>query len=301
MDFVVNLNKPSNISSHRAANEVRKILGAKKAGHAGTLDPLAEGVLLVCINEATKISRFLSGLDKEYKAVICLGQKTDTYDSEGKILRTGDISGVGLPDIEDVVRGFIGEINQIPPMFSAIKSSGKPLYKLARRGIVIERRPRKVRISDIEILDFRKPLLVLGIRCSKGTYIRSLADDIGESLGTGAHMCGLVRTRVGKFDLKDSVSIDRELIRCNGIPMDKALAGMEEIVLDDRTSSRLRNGQVVYFSSLNVLNFKSIANIDKSGFFRLKDGSGELFAIGTISDGWIKIARNLLTKPKAIF
>ncbi|MEE9524468.1 MAG: tRNA pseudouridine(55) synthase TruB, partial [Thermodesulfovibrionales bacterium] len=233
MGFVVNLNKPSNITSRRAVSEVKNVLKAKKAGHAGTLDPLAEGVLLVCIDEATKISRFLSGLDKEYLATIRLGQVTDTFDSEGNILTETDPSGVTIADVEAVITKFVGDVMQVPPMFSAVKINGKPLYKLARKGHIVERQPRKIRITRMDIIEFNSPLLRLRIECSKGTYIRSIANDIGDLLGVGAHLNRLVRTRVGSFNIEDSVNLVPDEIRNSPVAMDRALSSMMEITLSN--------------------------------------------------------------------
>jgi tRNA pseudouridine55 synthase len=301
MGCVVNLNKPPNITSRKAVSEVREILKAKKAGHAGTLDPLAEGVLLVCIDEATKISRFLSGLDKEYLATIRLGQVTDTFDSEGNILTENDASGVTIADVETVIAQFVGDVMQVPPMFSAVKINGKPLYKLARKGHTVERQPRKVQINRMDIIEFNSPVLRLHIECSKGTYVRSIANDIGDLLGVGAHLNKLVRTRVGSFKIEDSVEIMPDDIRNNLVAMDDALSSMKEITLTDDASLKLKNGVPVHFSDMNVLNFDSLSVGENFGFFRLKNQSGELFAIGKILDGDVRTKRVLLTKPKGTF
>ncbi len=301
MGCVVNLNKPSNITSRKAVSEVRKILKAKKAGHAGTLDPLAEGVLLVCIDKATKISRFLSGLDKEYLATIRLGQVTDTFDSEGNILTENDASGVTIADVKAVITKFVGDVMQVPPMFSAVKINGKTLYKLARKGHIMERQPRKVKITRMDIIEFNSPILRLHIECSKGTYVRSIANDIGDLLGVGAHLNRLVRTRVGSFKIEDSVEIMPDDIRNNLVEMDDALSSMREIMLTDDAALKLKNGVPVQYSDMNVLNFESLLKGENSGFFRLKNRSGELFAIGKILDGEVRTKRVFLTKPKGTF
>ncbi len=167
MNLVLNLNKPKNITSQQAVTTVKKIFSSEKAGHAGTLDPIATGVLLVCLNEATKITRFLSELDKEYVACMKLGERTDTYDSTGRIIEKKQIDNIRVGDIEKVLKKFIGEIKQIPPMYSAIKVKGVPLYKLARRGEFIHRRERIVRIYNIEVLDFEVPFVYIRVRCSR--------------------------------------------------------------------------------------------------------------------------------------
>jgi tRNA pseudouridine55 synthase len=301
MGFVVNLNKPYQITSHRAVSKVKKILKAKKAGHAGTLDPIAEGVLLICIDEATKIARFLTGLEKEYIATIRLGQKTDTYDSEGKVIESHDPSAVGISEVEAVVVQFTGLIEQVPPMYSAVKSQGTPLYKLARKGKVIERKPRTVNIIGLEILEFRNPMLKVKVICSKGTYIRSLAHDIGDQLGVGAHLDRLVRTRVGDFTIEDSVSMEPEEIMNGLIAMDASLGEMKEMRLKDESAVKIRNGVPILFADENILNFESIIVCDETEYFRIKDESGELFAIGKVRDSYVRTERVFLTKPKEVF
>lgn len=301
MGFVVNLNKPYTLTSHQAVSNVKKILNAKKAGHAGTLDPFAEGVLLVCVNEATKISRFLSGLDKEYVATIRLGKRTDTYDSEGTVTATQDPSHVNMFHIKTVIGKFTGAIEQIPPMYSAIKVQGTPLYKLARKGRVIERKPRTVHIAGIDLIAFRNPILILRVICSKGTYMRSLAHDIGDQLGVGAYLERLVRTRVGDFHIEESVSMDREAMKGSCVTMDSALRGMKELYLTNDATAKLRNGVPILFQSENILNFESVIVNDDTEYFRVKDESGELFAIGKIAGDWVKTERIFLTKPKEVF
>jgi len=303
MGCVVNLNKPSRITSHQAVSRVKKTLGARKAGHAGTLDPLATGVLIICLDEATKVSRFLADQDKEYIATIRLGAETDTYDAEGRVTCTSDPGGITQADIGRALEGFRGEIEQIPPVYSAIKSGGEPLYRLARRGKRIEVCPRKVFISDIELLSFRLPLVSLRIECSKGTYIRSLAHDLGRSLGVGAHLAALVRTRVGRFSLSDAVELDEtDKVKKGVIPMDEALTHMPEILLRDRASAMVRHGVPVELLPVYIRNLETL---DQGGahasFFRLKNEAGELLAIGQIKGGRVRVVRNFLTKPKEVF
>ena len=199
MHAVVNLDKPAGLTSRTAMVLAQRALGAKRAGHAGTLDPLATGVLLVCLDEATKISGYLLDLEKEYTATLKLGERTDTLDAEGTVVERVEDFSVTESQVEKVLEKFRGGIEQVPPMYSALKRSGTPLYKLARKGITVERPPRKVRISELELTGFAPPLLELRITCSKGTYIRTLADDIGADLGMGAHVTALRRLRIGHF------------------------------------------------------------------------------------------------------
>jgi len=174
MDVVINLNKPRDISSQQAVLAVKKLFAARKAGHTGTLDPIATGVLIVCLNEATKITRFLSDLDKEYMVRLKLGERTDTYDLTGRLVEIKNCSSLKEAEILKVLNTFIGKTKQIPPMYSAIKVKGEPLYKLARRGIEIKRPERVVNIYRVDLIGFNQPYLDFKISCSKGTYIRTL-------------------------------------------------------------------------------------------------------------------------------
>lgn len=293
MNLVINLNKPEGITSQQAVTHVKRLLRVKRAGHAGTLDPLATGVLLICTNEATKITRFITDLDKEYIAVMKLGEQTDTFDSDGEIIKK--VEGFSFEDkeIESALRKFTGLIGQIPPMYSAVKVNGKPLYKLARKGIVVKRLPRQVMIHKIELIQFNHPLLEIKVSCSKGTYIRALCNDIGESLGVGAHVKELKRTRIGSFTAEDSITLDgleqeiksERLETSNDrkiLSIDTALSHMREITLSDKESSMVRNG-------LSIRQPDEL-HISK-GYIRLKDPVGRLFAIGRVADNSIRAER----------
>jgi len=204
------IDKPKGITSHDVVYKVKKIIGAIKVGHTGTLDPMATGVLTLCINKATKAARLLDGGVKEYIATIRLGIETDTYDADGKVVAESDCSSIVEGDITEVVSNFIGRIGQVPPMFSAIKRNGVPLYKLARKGITVKREPREVDVHSIDIENLELPFITLRIACSKGTYIRSLCHDIGEKLGCGAHLTALRRVRNGQFTIDDAVGLNLE-------------------------------------------------------------------------------------------
>ncbi len=299
MNGVINLNKPKGITSHKAVEKVRRALGAKKAGHAGTLDPLATGVLLVCVGEATKVGRFLSDLDKEYIATVKLGEKTDTFDSEGEVIEKSERFSCEEEDIERILPGFLGTIEQVPPMFSAVKMGGKPLYKLARKGITVERQKRPVTVHEIEITSFAFPLFELRVVCSKGTYIRSLCNDIGEAVGTGAHLTGLTRTRIGDFRIEYSVAVsDTSDIGkaeentggpvCVGkmamISIDDALRHLRCVTLAEREFRMAKNGLQPECPDRSFL---------PNEYVRLKSPSERLFAIGMVSRGSIKIERVL--------
>lgn len=204
------LDKPAGITSHDVVSFLRRIMGIKKIGHAGTLDPFATGLLILGIGrEATKrLDKFLKQ-DKEYEAVLRLGAATDSYDCDGKIVSDYKREKISLPKIRNTIKGFVGRQNQIPPMFSAKKVDGKKLYELARQGKEIERRPSRVEIYDIKILKYGWPELKLRIKCSSGTYIRSLANDIGLKLGCGAYLSALRRTAIGKISVKKAVKKDK--------------------------------------------------------------------------------------------
>ena len=205
---VLNLNKPPKLTSRQAVDCVKRILNVKKAGHGGTLDPNATGVLLICLGDGTKLFEALQTGTKEYEGTLVLGISTDTLDASGQIIKTADTSQITLDQIRSVCQQFVGEIEQTPPMFSAVKHKGKPLYKLARRGIEVERRPRRVFVESIELLSFNIPEVCFRVICSKGTYIRVLAADIGIALGCGAHLSELTRTRSGVFKIEGAHTFD---------------------------------------------------------------------------------------------
>ena len=205
---VLNLNKPPKITSRQAVDYVKRLLNVKKAGHGGTLDPDATGVLLICIGNGTKLFEALQTGTKEYEGTLTLGIATDTLDANGQIIKTVDISQITPDQIRSVCQHFVGEIEQMPPMFSAVKHKGRPLYKLARRGIEVERRSRQVFIESIELLRFSLPEVRFRVVCSKGTYIRTLAADVGTVLGCGAHLSELTRTRSGVFKIESAYILD---------------------------------------------------------------------------------------------
>ena len=208
MNGVLVLDKPPGMSSAAAVDHVKKRLGAKRAGHGGTLDPIATGVLPICLGEATKLAAYLLADDKEYEAEATLGVETDTQDRTGNVLVTRDASDVTRDAIATLLPSFLGEQEQVPPMFSAIKQGGVRLYHRARAGEEVERTPRRIRIDALELLDFTPPRVKLRIACSKGTYVRTLLADLGTALGCGAHMSELRRTRSGVFTLAMARDLD---------------------------------------------------------------------------------------------
>ena len=245
MNGILVIDKPRGLTSHDVVMVVKKRLGAKKAGHIGTLDPIATGILPVCINGATRLARFLEGGRKEYVASIKLGEETDTYDAEGNVVLKKDITSVRKEDIIAVVHSFRGRIRQTPPMFSAIKVNGVALYRLARQGVKVERAPRDVEIYDIHVEDITFPFTTVGVTCSKGTYVRSLAFDIGRKLGCGAHLVGLRRTSNGIFSVNDSVSMDNACEK-DIIPVERLFADLPGISVDEVSALRIRNGLIPF-------------------------------------------------------
>ena len=247
---ILNVNKEKGISSARVVSLVRRALNMKKVGHTGTLDLEASGVLPIVIGKATRVSDYMMTKDKVYETELILGAKTDTLDAAGEIIEKSD-KEVTREEFFQAMKTFKGEIDQIPPMYSALKVNGKKLYDLAREGIEIERKKRKVNIYDIELLDFAFPKATIRVTCSKGTYIRTLVDDIGEKLGTLAYVNELARVRVGDFDIKDAIKsgdlleIPKEDLINKLYPIDTALKDFDKITLDRKYLDNLVNGQIV--------------------------------------------------------
>lgn len=203
------VDKPGGMTSHDVVDFVRRHFNVEKAGHAGTLDPAVTGVLVILIGKATKLSLQLTSGDKEYEATLALGRKTDSGDAEGKTLSESDTAGITEEDLRRVFRSFEGEIDQVPPMLSALRYKGKRLYELARKGKEVRREPRKVRIRELRIKKIDMPNVDFFVACSKGTYIRKLCDDIGDKLGCGGYMLCLRRVRAGNFTLENSIAIEK--------------------------------------------------------------------------------------------
>jgi tRNA pseudouridine55 synthase len=300
-NIVINLNKPKDISSQKAVTRVKQIFAAEKAGHSGTLDPIATGVLLVCLNGATKIARFLTDLDKEYLVRLKLGERTDTHDSTGKIVEKKSCYLLKESCIYEAVNKFKGRIKQTPPMYSAIKIEGQRLYKLARMGKDVERPERTINIYQIDIIYFNPPFLDLKISCSKGTYVRTLCDDIGKALGSGAHMVSLKRTRIGNFSIEDSSPMEDLISKKDAWhSIDSAISHLNEIILDEGTCHKARNGMPITVPENNSL----IPPLEKGGggflknlyinqYVRLKTPENILFGIGILGRDMIKIERLL--------
>jgi len=205
---VLLVDKPSGFTSHDVVARIRRIFKMKRVGHAGTLDPLATGLLILLIGKATKLSQYLMSLDKIYEGTIKLGESTTTQDAEGEILLSRPVPELTQEDIEAKTKAFVGDQYQIPPMYSAIKKDGVPLYKLARKGKTIEREPRFIRISAFDVLGYSSPLIDIRVHCSKGTYVRTLANDLGENLECGGHLVALRRTESDRFSVENAHTIE---------------------------------------------------------------------------------------------
>ncbi len=250
VDGILLLDKGLGDSSNRALQQVKRLYNARKAGHTGSLDPLASGLLPLCFGEATKLSQYLLDSDKRYLTAFKLGITTTTGDAEGDVISQQAVN-VSREQIEAVLDKFRGVIEQVPPMYSALKKNGQPLYKLARKGIDVERKPRSVEILDMTLIAFDAGLLSLDIRCSKGFYIRSLAVDIGEALGCGAHVTELRRTAAGKFAVSDAVSLE-QLDKMSSqqrlqqlLPLDAAIESMPRVSLNRDACDYFQQGQPV--------------------------------------------------------
>ncbi|GAB4570655.1 MAG: tRNA pseudouridine(55) synthase TruB [Anaerolineae bacterium] len=246
----LNLNKPVGPTSHDVVARVRRLTHVRKVGHAGTLDPLASGVLVICLGPATRLSDYAMHTTKQYRATVRLGAVTDTYDAEGQVVAEYSVPALDRAAIEAALARFQGEIEQVPPMYSAIKQGGKKLYELARAGQEVARPPRKVTIEHIELVTLDLPELVLDVTCSSGTYIRSLAHDLGAALGTGAYLAGLVRTASGPFHIQDAVTLEdfedavqagnwRQLV----LPPDIALQALPAVHLTPEQAAGVLHGQ----------------------------------------------------------
>ena len=253
---VVLLDKASGGSSNAVLQQVKRLFGANKAGHTGSLDPLASGLLPICLGQATKVAQFLLDDDKRYFVRAKLGQISSTGDSEGKIVNFGSTQGINESSIRSVLLQFIGNVNQVPPMYSALKRNGTPLYKLARKGIEIERSPRPVIIHEINFLDLEDEVLSLDVFCSKGTYIRTLVEDIGKSLGCGGHVVELRRTGFAHLDLSGSKTYEQlsklkeqniESLDSVILSADEMLPNLKSVYLDSEQTRDIRLGKKIEY------------------------------------------------------
>lgn len=294
---VLLLDKPMGLTSNAALQTVKRLYQAQKAGHTGSLDPLASGLLPICLGEATKLSGLLLNADKAYRFTCRLGATTTTGDAEGEIVMMRSIRPLNREIVEAALQRFIGVIQQVPPMYSALKRAGQPLYKLARRGIEIERAPREVTIHELRLLRLEGEELECDLRCSKGTYVRTLAADLGEVLGCGAHITALRRTAVEPYDSGRMMTLDTlntwaeqglaALDECL-LPVDSAVAEWPAVQVRGDAAFYLRQGQPIL-----------VPHLPTQGWVRLYEGEHQFLGIGEILDDGRVAPRRLLLQPLA--
>jgi tRNA pseudouridine55 synthase len=289
VDGVLMLDKPTGITSNGAIQRVKRLFGAAKAGHVGTLDPLASGLLPVCLGEATKFSTDTFAANKSYDAQILLGVTTTTGDTEGDVTARKPVS-VSRDQVREILTRFTGELQQMPPMYSALKRDGKPLYAYARAGQTVERTARSITIHAIELLDFSGERFRISVRCTKGTYIRVLAEDIGQALGCGATLAGLRRTAVGTFGVEEAVTLDAleglPAIRRNAclLPVDCLVSGLPALTLHADAVARISRGQA---AQVEVL-------ANRGGLARLYDREGRFLGLGELQEGGRLLPKRLV-------
>ncbi len=293
LDGILLLDKPLGVSSNEVLQDIKRMFNAQKAGHTGSLDPLATGLLPICFGEATKISAFLLDSDKSYLTECQLGVRTSCGDAEGEVVERRDVPDFTSEQIQRVIQNFVGKISQLPPMHSALKKNGVPLYKLARQGIEIERETREVNIYSIDDISLSGDKLKFMVRCSKGTYIRTLVEDIGEALGCGAHVTGLRRADVGVFHLDNSVTFDvlktlrdeKAFVAMDDyiMPMQHALNDWPGLELTNDAAYYLRQGQPVL-----------VPRAPTDGWVRLFEKEGDFLGVGQILDDGRVAPRRLI-------
>jgi tRNA pseudouridine55 synthase len=286
------LDKPAGMTSNAALQAVKKLYAARKAGHTGSLDPLATGLLPLCFGEATKVSGFLLDADKDYQVVCRFGERTSTGDAEGEVIEQRPVDNISEQQLRTVLDDFLGDIEQIPPMYSAVKHKGERLYKLARQGVEVEREPRQVTIFDLDLVHFEAPTAEIRVRCSKGTYVRTLVEDIGERLGCGAHVAGLRRLGVGPFDDSRMVTMEQlETVAAEGhyaldqllLPMESGLMQWPDVRLSGDAAFYLRQGQPVL-----------VPKAPTTGWVRLYEGDSRFLGMGEILDDGRVAPRRLM-------
>ena len=288
MNGIIILDKPKGKTSHDMVYALRRLTGIKKIGHTGTLDPIATGVLPMCIGNATKTADMLTAQDKKYRAELVLGMTTDTGDAEGNVLTRCDTC-LNDEEIQNAVMEFVGEIEQIPPMYSAVKQDGKKLYELARKGIEVERKPRRITITSIEIIsiDTDEKRVVMDVECSKGTYIRTLCEDIGARLGVGGYMNNLRRLRSGNFDIGQSRTVE-ELCRMKeegrlseAVIKTEDVFDYKKIYLNEFLTGKVKNGVPIRRS-----------NLEENRLYRVYGFDGEFLCVSRYTGGALKMEKS---------
>ncbi|MBP1744037.1 MAG: truB [Firmicutes bacterium] len=289
MNGILNINKGLGLSSFDVVRKVKKIAHTKKVGHTGTLDPEASGVLPVCIGGATKFVDYIMKDDKVYRATLRLGIVTDTYDKEGVVLRTSEVTS-SEEEVISAIKSFVGRIKQVPPMYSALKVNGQRLYSLARKGIEIEREARDIEIFSIDIIEMDLPYVIFDVKCSKGTYIRSLCYDIGEKLGCGGAMWGLVRTSSGFFSIENSVRLEdltEENISDHLIPVEKALWNYPSAAFETKYVNLLLNG-------VSLMDKNAIGSLTMDVMYKVYGEDSGFIGIGKLSQSGFKMVKQFI-------
>lgn len=283
---IINVYKEKGYTSHDVVAKLRGIVGQKKIGHTGTLDPDAVGVLPVCLGRATKVCDLLTEKDKTYEAVLLLGVETDTQDTSGEVLRRGETETISEEQVRQAILSFVGEYDQVPPMYSALKVNGKKLYELAREGKTVERKARRVQIHQIQILEVDLPRVRMEVECSKGTYIRTLCNDIGEKLGCGGCMEALTRTKVSCFTLQESLTLDEiAQKKAEGtldeilMPIDAMFPQYPKIVVKKKWEKLAYNGNMLYAKSIHRNLDEEEKTIQDGAQVRLYNEAGQFLAI----------------------
>jgi len=291
VDGLLLIDKPLGLSSNQALSKIKFLFSPKKVGHTGTLDPMATGLLPICLGEATKFSSYLLNADKTYVGLIRLGYKSSTGDKEGEIIKQEFDKIPSKSEVKRILKNFIGPIDQLPPMFSALKHKGKPLYLYAREGINIPRPKRKIVIHEIELLDYQGDELRLKIKCSKGTYIRTLAEDIGDKLNVGAYLLELNRTGIGSLSIDSAVKIEQieeikeqERVKLL-LPVDELLSSFQKLILNCNDTTAIKDGKIIDQSGKTP------------GFYRLYEVKNEFIGLGEIDKiGKLKAKRLISLK-----
>ncbi len=294
MTGVLLVDKPQGMTSHDVVDRVRRAAGLRRVGHTGTLDPAATGLLVVCLGKATRLSEHLTGLDKVYEGTMRFGVVTDSYDLDGEVLEEKPVPALSQDGIQTVCNQFTGLIAQLPPMVSAVKVGGERLYKKARKGEVVERTPREVTVYDFDVLRYEVPDAQVSVRCSRGTYVRSLCHDVGEQLGCGAVLAALRRTRVGRFSVTDAITVDAltgpDVVREHLLPIDDVLE-LPEVTI--RPSAR---ALVVSGTHLATPDFLQPCPVN-DGWVQIKNEAGKLLALGQVEAS----AAGANVHPKRVF
>ena len=287
MNGILVVDKPAGISSNDVVQQAKRLFGAQKVGHTGSLDPLATGVLPLCFGEATKFSQYLLDADKKYWAQVRLGITTETADADGEVIAQADTSGITESQVTAALETFVGEIEQIPSMYSALKHQGQPLYKLARQGIEVERAPRRISIYSAELLQFSEASIELRVHCSKGTYIRSLAEDLGAALGCGGHVSALRRLAAGPYEEAQATTLD-ELREVGDVremdalllPVSSAVGSWPSVRLHEDTAHYVRQGQPVQVAHAPTDGWVQIFELAEEDRFL---GVGEILTDGRVA------------------